>query len=201
MLTPATVEPVAMSTIIEAPPCIGVVLAGGLSSRMGRDKALLPWQGRPLIEHQLAVLREAGVEDVRVSGHRPGYHGIADVLPQAGPLGGLAGVAESLTGSVDLLVIPVDMPLLQAGLLRRLRTERPHAHSLCFVGHVLPLRWRLDASSRVLLHELLRQDDPRQRSLRALQAAVGSEDIPLSAAEAAQLTDCNTEAMWSEVTG
>ncbi|SFS14200.1 molybdopterin-guanine dinucleotide biosynthesis protein A [Dyella sp. OK004] len=190
-----------MGTIIEPPPCIGVVLAGGRSSRMGRDKALLSWKGRPLIEHQLGLLREAGVDDVRVSGHRPDYHGIADALPQAGPLSGLAGIAETLADDTDLLVIPVDMPLLQAGLLRRLRTERSHAHSLCFVGHVLPLRLRLDTHGRALLLELLRQDDPRQRSLRALQAAIGNEEISLSAAEAAQLTDCNTEAMWSEVNG
>lgn len=190
-----------MGTITEPPPCIGVVLAGGLSSRMGRDKALLPWKGRPLIEHQLAVLREAGIDEVRVSGHRPGYRGIADALPQAGPLGGLAGVAETLIGDADLLVIPVDMPLLQPGLLRRLRAERLHARSLCFVGHVLPLRLRLDADSRARLLALLRHDEPRERSLRALQADIGSEEIALSAAEAAQLTDCNTEAMWSEITG
>jgi len=190
-----------MDTITEPRPCIGVVLAGGLSSRMGRDKALLPWRGRPLIEHQLDVLREAGVDEVRVSGHRPDYHGIVDAIPQLGPLGGLAGLAESLTGDVDLLVIPVDMPLLQANLLRRLRAERPQARSLRFVDHVLPLRLRLDGHARTALLALLRHDDPRQRSLRALQLAMGNEEIPLGNAESAQLADCNTEAIWNEVTG
>ncbi len=36
----------------------GFVLAGGQSSRMGRDKALLTFAGQPLIAHALAILRE-----------------------------------------------------------------------------------------------------------------------------------------------
>lgn len=32
------------------------ILAGGQSSRMGRDKALLPWQGQPLVAHIAAIL-------------------------------------------------------------------------------------------------------------------------------------------------
>lgn len=35
-----------------------VVLAGGRSSRMGAPKALLPWRGKPLLEHIACVLRE-----------------------------------------------------------------------------------------------------------------------------------------------
>jgi molybdopterin-guanine dinucleotide biosynthesis protein A len=188
-----------MDTATERMRCVGVVLAGGLSSRMGRDKALLEWQGRPLIERQLAVLREAGVDEVRVSGERAAYGGIADALPQAGPLGGLAGVAKAEPGDVDLLVMPVDMPLLRAELLRRLRIECPQARSLGFAGHVLPWRLRLDAPCRAALDGLLRLDDPRARSLRALQMAVGHEDIPLAAADAAQLADCNTQAQWKQV--
>lgn len=181
--------------------CLGVVLAGGLSSRMGRDKALLPWHGRPLLEHQLDVLREAGVDEVRVSGLRPDYQGIADATPQAGPLGGLDGIARAEPGEVDLLVIPVDMPLLQASLLRRLRSELPQARSVSFATHVLPLRLRLDERSRQALFELMSLDDPHRRSLRALQAAIGHEALALDAAEAAQLADCNTATQWNEVAG
>ncbi|MBV6272851.1 molybdenum cofactor guanylyltransferase [Alcaligenaceae bacterium CGII-47] len=185
---------------IELPPCLGVVLAGGRSTRMGRDKALLEWRGRALIEHQLAVLREAGVDEVKVSGDRPRYGGVTDYQAEAGPLGGLAGIAQIQASRVDLLVIPVDMPLLQATLLRRLRREQPHARCLRFNGTILPMRWRLDARSRALLHALLQHDEPRERSLRTLQAMMDCEDIALSHAEARQMVDCNTEADWDKMT-
>ena len=48
-----------------------VLLAAGVSRRMGTLKALLDWQGRPLIIHQIVALREAGADEVIVVlGHR-----------------------------------------------------------------------------------------------------------------------------------
>jgi molybdenum cofactor guanylyltransferase len=185
---------------IERLPCIGVVLAGGQSTRMGRDKALLEWHGRPLLERQLEALRSSGVDELRVSGERPGYHGIVDTQPGLGPLGGLAGIADVLSEDADLLVIPVDMPLLGAALLRRLRLEHPLARCVRCIDHVLPMRLRLDAQSRALLATLLGEPESRQRSLRALQQALGCDEIALDADETAQLADCNTEASWNEVT-
>lgn len=93
-------------------PWIGVVLAGGRSSRMGQDKALLPWRGRPLVAHMQALLRDAGALDVVISGDRPGYAGIADAQPDLGPLGGLASVIDHVADATTLVVVPVDMPLL-----------------------------------------------------------------------------------------
>lgn len=188
-----------MATIAEDRPCLGVLLAGGQSSRMGRDKALLDWHGQPLIEHQLATLREAGVDALRVSGERPSHHGVADLASQLGPVGGLMSVAASVTGEAELLVIPVDMPRLSGALLQRLRMERRQARSLAFAEHVLPWRFRLDAASRALLLALASSAAPRARSLRALQAAMETEALALSKDEAAQLVDCNTPELWNEM--
>lgn len=187
-----------MATVTENRPCLGVLLAGGQSRRMGCDKALLDWHGQPLIERQLAILRESGVGGLRVSGERPTHGGMADVQPQLGPLGGLASVAATLTGTPDLLVIPVDMPRLSSGLLRRLRCENPSARSLRLAGHVLPWRVRLDAACRIALAALLASDEPRRRSLHGVQEALCTAELALTLDEVAQLIDCNTPERWSE---
>ncbi len=174
---------------------IGIVLAGGRSTRMGRDKALLPWQGRPLIERQIAVLRAAGAGAVRVSGNRPAYDGIPDAIPGSGPLSGLAVVAARCPDA-DLLVIPVDMPRLSAPLLQRLRADTRSVGCLRYAEHVLPMRLRWDARCRAILDALTRAADPRLRSLRALQQRIGFDELDLSADDAMELIDCNTEEVW-----
>ncbi len=181
-------------------PCIGVVLAGGRSTRMGRDKAMLAWQGRPLLDRQIDVLRRCGVDAWQISGDRPDYGSVADMQAGLGPLGGLVSVAGAVSGDADLLVIPVDMPLLGPDLLRRLRLAHAQARCLRYAGHVMPMRLRLDATSREQLAALLDQAEPAQRSLRALQRAMDAVELPLDDSEAAQLLDCNTEASWNEVT-
>ncbi|HUA81480.1 MAG TPA: molybdenum cofactor guanylyltransferase [Dyella sp.] len=188
-----------MATATEPASYIGVVLAGGLSSRMGRDKALLSWQGRPLIEHQIALLKSAGAKDVKVSGYRPDYHGICDLIPQAGPVGGIAGVA-AVCEDGELLIVPVDMPRLRASLLQRLQNSERDAACVRFADRVLPMRMRLDVQSRGVLNELIVAIDKRARSLRTLQERLGIVEIALSDDESKQLIDCNTEEAWQEAT-
>jgi molybdenum cofactor guanylyltransferase len=70
-----------------------VILAGGLSRRMGRDKASLPVGGSTLLEHLVHRLGSA-VDDVLVAGGArpdiPGVRWVPDSLPGAGPLAGMA---------------------------------------------------------------------------------------------------------------
>ncbi|MEX2372376.1 MAG: NTP transferase domain-containing protein, partial [Dehalococcoidia bacterium] len=43
-----------------------ILLAAGASTRMGREKPLLPWAGTTLIEHELQVLRDAHIERIAI---------------------------------------------------------------------------------------------------------------------------------------
>ena len=92
----------------------GFVLAGGKSTRMGQDKAALTLNGRTLLEHALAALREV-CHDVAILGRHELYGAlgpvIEDVFSGCGPLGGIhAALANSKTHLN--LVIAVDTPFL-----------------------------------------------------------------------------------------
>lgn len=113
-----------------APPdAAGFVLAGGQSSRMGRDKALLPWQGRTLVESALAILREAGLPVYLAGGSAPQLAAFAPLVPDEEPgQGPLAGICSALAATQArwAVFVPVDLPLLPASLLVYLLH---HAHA------------------------------------------------------------------------
>lgn len=95
------------------------VLAGGQSTRMGRDKALIELHGRPLIEHAVQKLRALGFSPFIV-GSRPDLAAFAPVIPDihrdTGPLGGIEA-ALSASNSDQNLFLPVDLPLLPTEFL------------------------------------------------------------------------------------
>jgi len=126
---------------------VGVVLAGGRSSRMGAEKALLPLGGIPIIERTIARLRPQ-VEKVVISanGDPRRFSDLAvpiigDIVPGCGPLGGLlsglrwaraAGAPFVLTVACDTPFFPLDLAarLAQsiAGDLSRTAMARSHGH-------------------------------------------------------------------------
>ena len=102
-----------------------VLLAGGKSSRMGRDKSALTVNGEPLWQRQLAVLRATNPAELFISGKSDGPYAdcgveiLADEIPDCGPLGGIATALRRCT-SERLLVLAVDMPAMTAEFLRSL---------------------------------------------------------------------------------
>ena len=99
----------------------GFVLAGGGSTRMGRDKALLPYRGTTLIEHVArAVMAAAGCVTVRGDPdryRRLGYPVVTDQVPGCGPLSGIC-TALSVTSADWNLIAACDMPAISEATLR-----------------------------------------------------------------------------------
>lgn len=98
----------------------GYVLVGGRSTRMGADKALLPYRAGTLVDHVAAEVRAAAgcvtlVGDPNRYRHL-GYPVINDRLPGNGPLGGI--VAALAASPADwALIVACDMPGVTAALL------------------------------------------------------------------------------------
>ncbi len=100
----------------------GVVLAGGASARMGRDKALLEVDGRTLIARAVQKLEEAGVPVVVARGERAPLPGIRTVPDGGGrgPAAGILGAAHAVAARSGLLVLACDLPLVPVPLLKLL---------------------------------------------------------------------------------
>jgi molybdopterin-guanine dinucleotide biosynthesis protein A len=105
-----------------------VLLAGGESRRMGRDKAAVVFQDEPLWRRQLRVLRDLGPEKVFVSARTEtswlpdGTELLLDEPPSRGPLSGLTKALEQMETS-HLLVVAVDMPFVTREQLAFLCSE------------------------------------------------------------------------------
>lgn len=162
---------------------IGVVLAGGRSSRMGRSKALLRLEGRPLVEHMLGLLHAVpGVAEAVISGSVEGYDGIPDPAPFSGPAEAVRALRTRFTGH-DLLIVPVDMPFLTPGLLTALAAS---SHGACYGQSPLPLY--LPASAPL----------GEGASLKALTAPTGLSRLPLPPDHAHVLANLNTPEDWAK---
>lgn len=112
----------------------GAVLAGGLSRRMGTDKALITVNGETLVTRHVRLLRAAGAIEVLLSQHptrpRPDFELPGEVRLvwdspnhlEAGPLAGLAAVLEAATSDL-VAVVAVDLPTLTIRWWRQLLTH------------------------------------------------------------------------------
>jgi len=97
----------------------GYVLAGGRSSRMGKDKALLQLGGTTLVQHAVRKLKHVA-DPVSILGSRSELEAFAPLVPDltenCGPLGGIEAALDNAR-SPWVLVMPVDMPFVPAALI------------------------------------------------------------------------------------
>jgi molybdopterin-guanine dinucleotide biosynthesis protein A len=118
----------------------GYVLAGGGSTRFGRDKALVEFGGKPMLARMIQLLQNASekVKLVASPGKYAGYgvEIVADQWPGEGPLGGIITTLEDAVMSTEkrewCLIVSCDMPFLTTDWLRFMaeRTAKSDAQVL-----------------------------------------------------------------------
>jgi molybdopterin-guanine dinucleotide biosynthesis protein A len=115
------------------------VLAGGRSSRMGTDKALLSFGGQTLLQRALRIAGAVAQKTV-IGGRKENYGNfgevVEDIYPECGPLGGIHAALKISQSELNL-IISVDMPLLTVGFLRWLLSQASASEELIVVPDAL----------------------------------------------------------------
>lgn len=176
-----------------------IILAGGLSSRMGTSKADLIWGGKTLIEHQVDKMRSLGIEDIIVSGYaKPveGAHFVPDKYLLKGPLGGIhAGLLAA--ENAHCLVTSVDTPLVPVQTLFDLTQAHINgANNITVLSHgdkIEPLMGVYERWLSRIAEDILQGDNT---SVRQLMCRVGFSKFAYTGDEKL-LCDCNTPEDYS----
>ena len=125
--------------------CTGIILAGGKSARMGTDKGMLWFRDKFLIEYSIESLKpfcntlliSSGNDDYRMFG----YPVIKDVILNKGPVGGIYSCLLESASPVNI-VLPCDMPMINAQIIERLVQQASSAQIVVFIntkGEMEPL--------------------------------------------------------------
>lgn len=109
----------------------GVILAGGMSSRYGENKAFLRAGGKTVIERIVNVL-ECVFREIIISTNNPAEYGFlnlkcfTDYYKEKGPL---AGIHSSLinSGTDKIFVVSCDMPLINGVDIKRIINHKPES--------------------------------------------------------------------------
>lgn len=182
----------------------GFVLCGGRSSRMGRDKALLDFRGRPLVAHVAGILHPLCSEVCLVAGSAApysqcGYPVLVDEYPGEGPLGGLL-TALGLGAAPWNLVVSCDLAGIEPEPLAALVELAVESDARAILPRSAsgpePLHGIYSTS---LLDDLRRLWAGGERGLvRALSSVTGVKVIPAADLDAGphQFLNINTAEEW-----
>ena len=168
----------------------GVVLAGGLSSRMGCDKSQLEISGVSLIEHSKDVLKKAGLNNIFISGHQ----GIKDKIKNKGPLVGILSSLEHLNNYQHILFTTVDMPLINEEIYLQL-IEYKNTPAVYIENFFFPLLIDNSTTNRNIISSLI---DNNQLSIGNMLKSLKATAIK-SHFEQMLFANANTKADWKVI--
>ena len=171
-----------------------VVLAGGRSRRMGTDKAVLEWHGRPLVVHVAEAVLAAidgpvvvvAAPDQELPPLPPRVERAVDAVADQGPLEGIRTGLEALDGRAELaLVWSVDAPNVSPGLIQLLVGALGDADAVVpsVAGFTHPLSAVYRVSLLPVVERLLADGERRARAIVDVCSAVRLDEQALRAVD------------------
>lgn len=107
----------------------GIVLSGGKSSRMGKEKGLIDFQGKPLISYAIDALKPL-VQNIIIGANNQldeykklGYPIVEDEIKNIGPLGGVFSTLRSSHTKYNI-ILSCDMPFVNTALLEYINKHK-----------------------------------------------------------------------------
>ena len=159
------------------------ILTGGLSRRMGRDKARLRLGNRTMLGHIRATAKSTGLPVRMIS---------SDLVPRCGPLGGIF-TALKTTRAHAVLFLACDMPFISAGLLTFLASKfRPKESGLfACVNQQAGFPFIIPKNQLSIIEQQIAR---KEFSLQKLAAVLRARKLRLPPRFAGQLQNINTPA-------
>lgn len=172
---------------VKIPPAPGEVyiLAGGLSTRMGRDKSRMRLGGKTLLQH---------VEDAARAVDWPVQVIRRDLVPRCGPLGGIY-TAFQTSGADTLLFLACDMPFVSGGFLQHFVKQLERGTEAVFAGESgragFPILLR-----RSVVGRIERQLELRRFALGGLAGVCGAKRVSIPARDSWMFLNINSPEEW-----
>ena len=174
-----------------APPSLAIsILAGGLSTRMGRDKSKLRFSGKTLVGHVRAAALATGWP-VRVIRR--------DLVTRCGPLGGIYTALKTSRADAEMF-LACDMPFISPALLNEISTKLSPSRLAVFAvvdgtaGFPFVIRTQ---ALPVVEQQIARGDFSLQRLALALKA----RRVRIPKSRQGEVRNINTPEEWRECVG
>ncbi|GAA5139003.1 molybdenum cofactor guanylyltransferase [Thalassotalea piscium] len=174
---------------------LGVVLAGGLSSRMKQDKASLQRNHQTMLEFSRSTLEKCDVDDIVISGSN---YQVKDAYINLGPLAGIFSVIKQCPASA-LLIMPVDLPLITPEILMQLKLVGELSNKACsYKDHPLPLYLPVNSFVELFIQQALSKNSLIEKgpSIRQLFKAIPHQEI--NQPDQSCLFNTNTPEQWQQ---
>jgi molybdopterin-guanine dinucleotide biosynthesis protein A len=184
-----------------------IILAGGKSSRMGQDKALLKFGGKTLVENLIEIVAPLFDETLLIVNEGKKFMGLGlkeariyeDWVKDEGPLSGIY-TGLSWSRNEASCVLTCDMPFIDRYLIYQLmRFWKREFDVVCFTdpdGKVQPFPGIYQKRRRSLIRLLFRR---QEASMKRYLERVRVEEIPLHPSDMKSLLNMNTPEDYAQV--